>query len=168
MTAIFSRMMATAVNPADYIPLPAAKDEPCHLCGRRPTSSVRRGGGGVYLCYDCLITAKRPAKVQSLPGVLDHRTFTRTKVELGRCDVYGMGRRCIGCRRRRRRVAKDATPGWSGSGTRWRSATNSWRCNPPRTRVSPQHRISDTPGTEDVPEAGISLLQNLFHPLVQI
>jgi len=92
MTAIFSRMMATAVNPADYIPLPAAKDEPCHLCGRRPTSSVRRGGGGVYLCYDCLITAKRPAKVQSLPGVLDHRTFTRTKVELGRCDVYGMGK----------------------------------------------------------------------------
>jgi len=50
------------VNPADYIALPAAKDEPCHVCGRRPTSSVKRGGG-VYLCYDCLKKAERPAKV---------------------------------------------------------------------------------------------------------
>jgi hypothetical protein len=30
-----------AINPADYIPLPVAKDEPCHICGRWPTSSVR-------------------------------------------------------------------------------------------------------------------------------
>ena len=30
-------------------------------CGRRPTSRVLRGGRG-YLCYDCLKTAKRPAK----------------------------------------------------------------------------------------------------------
>ena len=74
------------VNPADYIALPAAKDEPCHVCGRRPTSSMKRGGG-LYLCYDCLKKAKRPAKVQPLPGVLDYRTFERTKVELGRCDV---------------------------------------------------------------------------------
>ena len=77
------------VDPADYIALPVEKNEPCHICGRRPTSSVKRGGGGVYLCYDCLKKAKRPAKVQPLPGVLDHRTFTRTKVELGRCDVCG-------------------------------------------------------------------------------
>ncbi|WP_292521881.1 hypothetical protein [Methanoculleus sp.] len=76
------------VNPADYIALPAAKDEPCHVCGRRPTSSMKRGEG-VYLCYDCLKTAKRPAKAQPLPGVLDHRTFARTKVELGRCDLCG-------------------------------------------------------------------------------
>jgi len=34
--------------------------------------------------------------------------------------------------------------------------------------IPSQRRISDTPGTEDVREAGISLLQNLFHPLVQI
>ena len=74
------------VNPADYIALPVAKDEPCHVCGRRPTSSVKRGGGG-YLCYDCLKRAKRPAKVQPLPGVLDHRTFERTKIELGRCGL---------------------------------------------------------------------------------
>ncbi|MFA7073254.1 MAG: hypothetical protein WC138_12200 [Methanoculleus sp.] len=80
------------VDPADYIALPVEKDEPCHICGRRPTSSVKRGGGGAYLCYDCLKKAKRPAKVQPLPGVLDHRTFTRTKVELGRCDVCGTGK----------------------------------------------------------------------------
>ncbi|MDV2482452.1 hypothetical protein F8E02_10660 [Methanoculleus sp. Wushi-C6] len=77
------------VNPADYIALPVPKDEPCHVCGRRPTSSVRRGGGGTYLCYDCLKRAKWPAKAQPLPGVLDHRTFTRTKVEIGRCDICG-------------------------------------------------------------------------------
>jgi len=35
---------------------------------------------------------KRPAKVQPLPGVLDHRAFSRTKVELGRCDVCGTGK----------------------------------------------------------------------------
>jgi hypothetical protein len=79
------------VNPADYIPLPAAKDEPCHVCGQRPTSSVKRGGG-LYLCYDCLKKARRPARVQPLPGVLDHRTFSRTKVELGRCDICGTGK----------------------------------------------------------------------------
>ncbi len=58
------------VNPADYIALLAAKDEPCHVCGRRPMSWVLRGGG-LYLCYDCLKKAKRPAKVQPLPGVLE-------------------------------------------------------------------------------------------------
>ena len=57
----------------------------------RPTLRVLQGGGA-YLCYDCLKKAKRPAMVQSLPGVLDHRTFERTKVELGRCDVCGMGK----------------------------------------------------------------------------
>ena len=77
------------VNPRDYIALPVAKDEPCHVCGQRPTSSVKRGGGGEYLCYDCLKAAKRPAKVQPLPGVLDHREFERVKVDLGRCDVCG-------------------------------------------------------------------------------
>ncbi|MCT8338227.1 hypothetical protein FKB36_12200 [Methanoculleus sp. Afa-1] len=79
------------VNPANYIPLPVAKDEPCHVCGRRPTSSVKRGGGA-YLCYDCLKRAKRPAKVQPLPGVLDHQAFARVKVELGRCDVCRTGK----------------------------------------------------------------------------
>jgi len=29
---------------------------------------------------------------EPLPGVLDHRTFARTKVELGRCDVCGAGK----------------------------------------------------------------------------
>lgn len=51
----------------------------------RPTSPVKRGGGEKDLCYDCLKTAK----VKPLPGALDHRTFERTKVELGRCDVCG-------------------------------------------------------------------------------
>lgn len=63
------------------------KDEPCHICGRRPTSSVKRSGGGKYLCYGCLKAAKRPAKVQSLPGILDHRLFERMKVDIGRCDI---------------------------------------------------------------------------------
>jgi len=76
-------------NPRDSIALPVAKDEPCHVCGQRPTSSVKRGGGGEYLCYDCLRKAKRPGKVQPLPGVLDHRTFERVRTEIGRCDVCG-------------------------------------------------------------------------------
>ena len=80
------------VNPRDYLALPVAKDEPCHVCGQRPTSSVKRGGGGKYLCYDCLRKAKRPAKVQPLPGVLDHRTFERVRTEIGRCDVCGAGK----------------------------------------------------------------------------
>ena len=83
---------AANINPADYIPLPVEKDEPCHVCGRRPTSSLKRGGGGKYLCYDCLKKARRPRKAQPLPGVLDHRTFSRTKVDLGRCDVCGTGK----------------------------------------------------------------------------
>ena len=44
-------------------------------------------GGRLYLCYDCLKRVKQPAKVQPLPGALDHRTFVRTTVELGRCDI---------------------------------------------------------------------------------
>jgi len=82
-----AKVQTTApVNPADYIPLPVEKDEPCHICGRRPTSSVKRGGEKKYLCYACLKAAKR-SRVQPLPGVLDHRTFERTKVDLGRCDI---------------------------------------------------------------------------------
>ena len=34
--------------------------------------------------HDCLSKAKRP-----LPGTLDHRTFERVKVEIGRCDICG-------------------------------------------------------------------------------
>jgi hypothetical protein len=84
-----AKVQTTApVNPADYIALPVEKDEPCHACGRRPTSSIKRGGEKKYLCYDCLKAAKR-SRVQPLPGVLDHRTFSRTKVELGRCDICG-------------------------------------------------------------------------------
>ena len=82
---------AANINPRDYIALPVERDEPCHICGRRPTSSIKRGSG-LYLCYDCLKAAKRPAKVRPLPGALDHRTFARTKVELGRCDVCGTGK----------------------------------------------------------------------------
>jgi len=82
-----AKVQTTApVNPADYIPLPVEKDESCHICGRRPTSSVKRGGEKKYLCYACLKAAKR-SRVQPLPGVLDHRTFERTKVDLGRCDI---------------------------------------------------------------------------------
>jgi ribosomal protein S14 len=95
----------SAVNPADYLPLPVAKDEPCHICGRRPTSSMKRGGG-LYLCYDCLKKAKRPAKAQPLPGVLDHRTFARTKVELGRCDVCGEKRAVYRSREERAKVCE--------------------------------------------------------------
>ncbi|MDI6867753.1 hypothetical protein [Methanoculleus sp.] len=85
----------TGINPADYIPLPVSKDEPCHVCGRRPTSSVRRDSEE-YLCYTCLKNAPRSTaaaapsrrvRVQPLPGVLDHRGFERVKSEIGRCDV---------------------------------------------------------------------------------
>ena len=82
-----AKVQTTApVNPSDYIPLPVEKDEPCHACGRRPTSSIKRGGEKKYLCYDCLKAAKR-SRVQPLPGVLDHRTFERMNVDLGRCDI---------------------------------------------------------------------------------
>jgi hypothetical protein len=77
---------------ADYVPLPVAKDEPCHVCGSRPTSSVRKGSEQ-YLCSDCLKKAeKERARVLPLPGLLDHRKFERTKVELGRCDVCDAGK----------------------------------------------------------------------------
>lgn len=86
------KVQTRGVNPADYVPLPVARDEPCHVCGRRPTSSLRRGGGKKYLCYDCLAKAKRPARVQPLPGVLDHRGFERMETDLGRCDVCDAGK----------------------------------------------------------------------------
>lgn len=70
----------------DYTPLPIARDEPCHVCGKKPTSSVRRGTGQ-YLCYDCLKSAKQPGKAVPLAGVLDHAEFVRATAELGRCDI---------------------------------------------------------------------------------
>ncbi len=80
------------ITHADYIPLPAAKDEPCHVCGSRPTSSVLRGGEQ-DLCYACLKAAKKkPGTVKPLPGLLDHRTFERASVELGRCTVCDTGK----------------------------------------------------------------------------
>jgi hypothetical protein len=79
-----------AVNPAVYIPLPIEKDEPCHICGRRPTSSLKRGER-LYLCYDCLRKAKR-STVRPLPGVLSPQEFLRAKVELGRCDICREGK----------------------------------------------------------------------------
>ncbi|WOX56778.1 hypothetical protein [Methanoculleus receptaculi] len=85
---------AGGIDPADYIALPVSKDEPCHVCGGRPTSSVRRDSDE-YLCYACFSRARRaraPAKprvVQPLPGVLDHRGFERVKAEIGRCDLCG-------------------------------------------------------------------------------
>ncbi len=80
------------VHPTDYIPLPAAKDEPCHVCGSRPTSSVLRGGEQ-YLCYACLKAAKKkPGTVKPLPGLLDHRTFERARVDLGRCTICDAGK----------------------------------------------------------------------------
>ncbi len=44
-----------AVNPADYIALPVEKDEPCHVCGRRLTSSVKRGVGDLGEVLDALL-----------------------------------------------------------------------------------------------------------------
>jgi hypothetical protein len=85
---------AGGIDPADYIALPVSKDEPCHVCGGRPTSSVRRDSDE-YLCYACFSRARRarapgkPRVVQPLPGVLDHRGFERVKAEIGRCDLCG-------------------------------------------------------------------------------
>ncbi len=90
---IDSNRCHSPVNPDDYIPLPVAEDRPCHVCGRRPTSSVKRGAGEGYLCYDCLKKAKHPVvKVRPLPGVLDHREFVRVRAEIGRCDICRAGK----------------------------------------------------------------------------
>jgi len=43
---------------------------------------------GITGCNALKIGAKRgPVLQESLPGVLDQQTFTRAKVEPGRCDV---------------------------------------------------------------------------------
>ena len=65
-----------------------------------------RRGGGLYLCYDCLKKARRSAKAQPQPGVLDHRAFSRTKVDLGRCDVCGTGKAVYRSREARAKVCE--------------------------------------------------------------
>jgi len=98
MTAIFSRLIATAVilrlrsTPPTTSLSRRQKTNPAMSCLRSLADIIGEPGRGLYLCYDCLKKAKRPAKVQPFPGVLDHRTFTRTKVELGRWDVCGTGK----------------------------------------------------------------------------
>ncbi|MDI6719904.1 MAG: hypothetical protein QMD46_09870 [Methanomicrobiales archaeon] len=89
------------IREQDYIALPRAVDQPCHLCGRRPTSSVKRIANGEepqYLCYDCLKRARSAGQSRRLPdvkrpgtiplaGVLDHRDFTRMEDPWGKCDI---------------------------------------------------------------------------------
>ncbi|WP_245249554.1 hypothetical protein [Methanolinea mesophila] len=98
----------------DYIALPYDSDEPCHLCGSAPTSSVKirqltdpPDGEEKYLCFVCLKrvrererTAKRdnfntksgPAQVKGiapLPGLLNPGDFTRAKCSQGKCAICG-------------------------------------------------------------------------------
>ena len=48
---------------------------------------------GIARCNVLKVGANRGLVLQEpLPGLLDHRTFERTKVELGRCDVCGTGK----------------------------------------------------------------------------
>ena len=47
---------------------------------------------GLQDCCKPLHSGKSAAKVRPLPGVLDHRDFTRTEKELGKCDLCGKGR----------------------------------------------------------------------------
>ena len=45
-------------------------------------------------CYNTLKTGtkREPALQEPLPGILDHQTFKRVRVDLGRCDVCGAGK----------------------------------------------------------------------------
>jgi len=101
--------------------------------GKTDQTSFNRHLSGIA-CYNMLKTgAKRePVLQEPLPAVLDHRTFSRMKVELGRCDVCGTGKtvyrsreaRANLCEKRCSRGAEfehrrceGAMRGWSGSGT---------------------------------------------------
>ncbi|HOI14046.1 MAG TPA: hypothetical protein PLG75_09315 [Methanoculleus sp.] len=54
---------------------------------------LKRHLSDIACCKTLQISAKRgPGLQESLPGVLDHRAFERTKVELGRCDVCRTGK----------------------------------------------------------------------------
>ncbi len=75
------------------------------------------------LCYNMLKTgAKRePVLQEPLPGILDHRTFARTKVELSRCDVCGEKKAVYRSREARARVCEGCYArmvrelnGWAG------------------------------------------------------
>ena len=56
--------------------------------GNADRASFKRHLSGITGCNMLKTGAKRePVLQEPLPGVLEHRTFTRTKVELGRCDV---------------------------------------------------------------------------------
>ena len=58
--------------------------------GNTDQTSFKRHLSDITGCNMLKTGAKRePVLQEPLPGVLDHRTFERTKVELGRCDVCG-------------------------------------------------------------------------------
>ena len=44
---------------------------------------------------------------EPLPGVLDHRTFERVEVELGRCDVCGAGKAIYRSREAQAKVCEE-------------------------------------------------------------
>ena len=54
---------------------------------------IRPHLGGIACC-DALKTGAKGGGVpqESLSGVLDHREFSRVRVEIGRCDVCGAGK----------------------------------------------------------------------------
>jgi hypothetical protein len=39
-----------------------------------------------------VVQKQRSGVQESLPGVLDYRTFERVRVDLGRCDICGKGK----------------------------------------------------------------------------
>jgi hypothetical protein len=54
-----------------------------------------QGSPAEYLCYACLKKekcGKATARARPLPGVLDHREFVRSGVELGKCRICGEGK----------------------------------------------------------------------------
>ena len=56
--------------------------------GNQDRTPQRHPLSGITGCNALKIGAKRgPVLQESLPGVLDQQTFTRAKVEPGRCDV---------------------------------------------------------------------------------
>ena len=70
----------------------AGSDLPIRLPvgGNQDQAPQHRPLSGIAGCNPLKTGAKRGSVLQEpLLGVLDHRTFARVKVELGRCDVCG-------------------------------------------------------------------------------
>jgi hypothetical protein len=102
---------AGTLREEDYLALPHGSENPCHICGMSPTSSIKvprltdpPGEGDKYLCFACLKQAREreraakrtssgtkagppPLNISPLPGTLSPGDFTRVKFSLGKCGI---------------------------------------------------------------------------------